>query len=207
LQPSRPPPSRASNSWGSSTSCSTHSVRPISSRERPLGRCSGDPSALPARPAADRTRNPRPGLQPMIEPNTATPPLERAPRAAYVLDPAGLPDHIDALYRAAWAMCGSPLDAEDLVQTTFEHVLKRPRIIRNDNERAYLLRALRNTHASHYRSRSRRPATVTLIEDDAPPSAEPATVSSPQIMQAVAATPPLFRGRGDRRGCPWPLIP
>ena len=49
-----------------------------------------------------------------------------------VRDRTGLPDHIDALYRAAWAMCGSPLDAEDLVQTTFEQVLKRRRIIRSD---------------------------------------------------------------------------
>jgi RNA polymerase sigma-70 factor (ECF subfamily) len=110
-----------------------------------------------------------------------------------VLDPAGLPDHIDALYRAAWAMSGSPLDAEDLVQTTFEHVLKRRRIIRSGNERAYLLRALRNTYASHYRGRARRPATVPLIEDDVPPAAEPATISSRDIMQAVAAAPPLFR--------------
>ena len=65
-------------------------------------------------------------------------------RPAYVLDPARLPDHIDALYRAAWGLCGSRADAEDLVQTTFLHVLKRPRIIRNGNERAYLLRVLRN---------------------------------------------------------------
>jgi DNA-directed RNA polymerase specialized sigma24 family protein len=65
-----------------------------------------------------------------------------------VLDPARLPDHVDALYRAAWALCGSPHDAEDLVQTTFAHVLRRPRIIRSGNERGYLLRALRNTYSS-----------------------------------------------------------
>lgn len=129
----------------------------------------------------------------MTETATATPPAQRDLRAAHVLDPAGLPDHIDALYRAAWAMCGSPLDAEDLVQTTFERVLKRRRMIRNGNERAYLLSALRNTYASHYRSRARRPATVPLIEDDLPPAAEAATVSSREIMQAVAAAPLRFR--------------
>lgn len=69
-----------------------------------------------------------------------------------MLDPARLPDHVDALYRAAWALCGSPHDAEDLVQTTFAHVLRRPRIIRSGNERGYLLRALRNTYSSRYRS-------------------------------------------------------
>jgi RNA polymerase sigma-70 factor, ECF subfamily len=35
---------------------------------------------------------------------------------ARVLDPAGLGDHVDRLYRAAWALCGSREDAEDLVQ-------------------------------------------------------------------------------------------
>lgn len=43
-----------------------------------------------------------------------------------VLDPDGLADHIDRLYRAAWALCGSRQDAEDLVQETFATVLKRP---------------------------------------------------------------------------------
>lgn len=43
-----------------------------------------------------------------------------------LLDPEGLPDHIDALYRAARAMCGSRYDAEDLVQETLEIVLRPP---------------------------------------------------------------------------------
>ena len=41
-----------------------------------------------------------------------------------VLDPAGLGDHVDRLYRAAWALCGSREDAEDLVQDTFARVLR-----------------------------------------------------------------------------------
>jgi DNA-directed RNA polymerase specialized sigma24 family protein len=43
------------------------------------------------------------------------------------LDPARLGDHIDRLYRAAWALCGSREDAEDLVQETYARVLARPR--------------------------------------------------------------------------------
>jgi RNA polymerase sigma-70 factor, ECF subfamily len=125
----------------------------------------------------------------------AASPEQRPPRpAAYVLDPAVLPDHIDALYRAAWALCGSRSDAEDLVQTTFLQVLKRPRIIRNGNERAYLLRALRNTYASRYRTLSRRPATLQLLEEDTGPGVEPsANISSRELMEAIASAPPLYK--------------
>ena len=35
------------------------------------------------------------------------------------LDPQALGDHIDRLYRAAWSLCGSREEAEDLVQETF----------------------------------------------------------------------------------------
>ena len=121
---------------------------------------------------------------------------EQLPRrhAPYVLDPAGLPDHIDALYRAAWALCGSRADAEDLVQTTFLQVLRRPRIIRTGNERGYLLRALRNAYATRYRTLARRPATVPLLEEDTGPAVESAaTISSRELMEAVASAPPLYR--------------
>ena len=41
------------------------------------------------------------------------------------LDPDRLPDHVDRLYRAAWALSGSPHDAENLVQDTYAAVPKR----------------------------------------------------------------------------------
>ena len=41
---------------------------------------------------------------------------------ARLLDRDRLGDHIDRLYRAAWAMCGSREEAEDLVQETFARV-------------------------------------------------------------------------------------
>src|SRR3954451_7069339 len=44
------------------------------------------------------------------------------------LDPARIGDHVDRLYRAAWALCGSREDAEDLVQETYARVLGRPRL-------------------------------------------------------------------------------
>src|SRR6202042_3329996 len=71
-------------------------------------------------------------------------------------------------YRAAWALCGSREDAEDLVQETFTRVLARPRNVKDGGDRAYLMSALRNTFYSRLRSNSRRPrATATLDDVDA----------------------------------------
>ena len=85
----------------------------------------------------------------------------------HLLNPDRLSDHIDRLYRAAWALCGSQHEAEDLVQETFLNVLKRPRLLRDGNEIGYLLRALRNTHANSYRAGARRPPTRQLFDGDA----------------------------------------
>jgi RNA polymerase sigma-70 factor, ECF subfamily len=52
----------------------------------------------------------------------------------HTLDPARLGDHLDRLYRAAWALCGSREDAEDLVQETYARVLSRPRLLRNEDD-------------------------------------------------------------------------
>jgi RNA polymerase sigma-70 factor, ECF subfamily len=109
-----------------------------------------------------------------------------------LLDRDRLSDHIDQLYRAAWALCGSPHDAEDLVQETFVNVLKRPRLLRNDNEISYLMRALRNTHASWYRSNARRRGDRQLMEDDAPASSD-SDFSSHEVMKAIAGAPRQYR--------------
>jgi RNA polymerase sigma-70 factor (ECF subfamily) len=123
----------------------------------------------------------------------------RAPRTQrqgqhgpHVLDPAGLADHIDALYRAAWALCGSRHDAEDLVQTTFARVLQRPRMIRNSDDRGYLLRALRNTYSSRYRKLASQPQVQSLREDDTLAAAEPTTTSR-ELMEAIATAPTRYR--------------
>jgi RNA polymerase sigma-70 factor (ECF subfamily) len=76
------------------------------------------------------------------------------------LEPGRLGDHIDRLYRAAWALCGSREDAEDLVQETFARVLSRPRFLRRDEDVPYLLRVLRNTFLNQRRAAGRRPQTV-----------------------------------------------
>src|ERR1700751_3422235 len=81
------------------------------------------------------------------------------------LDPQALGDHIDRLYRAARALCGSREEAEDLVQETFARVLRRPRMLRADDDIGYLLRVLRNTYVSTRRSAARRPQTTALPDD------------------------------------------
>jgi len=108
------------------------------------------------------------------------------------LRPEALPDHIDRLYRAAWALCGSRHEAEDLVQETFANVLKRPRWLRDDNEIGYLLRALKNTYATRYRDHARLPDTRELFEEDAP-SADESEFSARELMQAIASAPPHYR--------------
>ena len=81
------------------------------------------------------------------------------------LDPTSLSQHLDALYRTAWALCGSREDAEDLVQDTVTRVLARPRTVKDGGDRAYLMSALRNTFYSRLRHQSRRPQTTPMLED------------------------------------------
>jgi RNA polymerase sigma-70 factor (ECF subfamily) len=105
---------------------------------------------------------------------------------------------MDRLFRAAWALCGSREDAEDLVQDTYARVLSRPRLLRNEDDLGYLLRALRNTFVSSRRSRARRPATAPIPEDREPaaerPDADPvAALDARQVYEAVAALPEDFR--------------
>jgi RNA polymerase sigma-70 factor (ECF subfamily) len=82
------------------------------------------------------------------------------------LDPQSLPQHVDRLYRAAWALCGSPHDAEDLVQETFARVLARPRFLHRQDELAYLMRVLRNTFLTQRRTAARRPQNAQVTLDD-----------------------------------------
>jgi RNA polymerase sigma-70 factor, ECF subfamily len=95
------------------------------------------------------------------------------------LDPRSLPRHTDRLYRAAWALCGSPEDAQDLVQETFAKVLARPRFLRGQDELAYLMRVLRNTFLTQRRTASRRPqiSTTTLEQFD---PVDPRTADRPE---------------------------
>jgi RNA polymerase sigma-70 factor (ECF subfamily) len=105
------------------------------------------------------------------------------------LDPQSLTKHVDRLYRAAWALCGSREDAEDLVQETLARVLSRPRVLHGDEDLYYLMRVLRNTFLTTRRTASRRPVTVATLEDVS--AADPKPMGQPQQaleMQEVYAT-------------------
>ena len=114
------------------------------------------------------------------------------------LDPQSLPKHVDRLYRAAWALCGSKEDAEDLVQETFARVLARPRVLRGDDELYYLMRVLRNTFLTSRRTASRRPVTAATLDDIAPadhrPTAQPeAALEVSELYSTIADLPEDFR--------------
>ena len=112
------------------------------------------------------------------------------------LQAAALGDHLDRLYRAAWAITGAREDAEDLVQETYERVLRRPRqIARAEDALPYLLGVLRNTWVDTVRSRARRP-TVPLDTEavDRIEGASPLDrVAAREVFETVAALPPEWR--------------
>jgi RNA polymerase sigma-70 factor, ECF subfamily len=114
------------------------------------------------------------------------------------LDPTALGDHVDRLYRAAWALCGSREDAEDLVQETFAKVLAKPRFLRNDDDLGYLLRVLRNTFVSRHRTAMRRPQATAMPEELEPVDVSSATrpdaaVEAREVFAYIAALPEAFR--------------
>lgn len=116
------------------------------------------------------------------------------------LDPDAVPQHLDRLFRAAWALCGSREDAEDLVQETIAKVLQKPRRLEGDDELGYLLRALRNTSSSQRRTASRRLRPGSLDDEQAAVPVDPSSALRPEaatevreVFTAIAALAPDFR--------------
>jgi RNA polymerase sigma-70 factor (ECF subfamily) len=114
------------------------------------------------------------------------------------LDPESLGDHVDRLYRAAWSLCGSREEAEDLVQETFARVLQKPRFLRNDDDIGYLLRVLRNAFVSGRRAAARRPVPAPLPDDlstfEDPAALRPeAQIEVTELYAAISALPEDFR--------------
>jgi RNA polymerase sigma-70 factor (ECF subfamily) len=114
------------------------------------------------------------------------------------LDPDALVRHLDTLHRAAWALCGSREDAEDLVQELCARVLAKPRRLHGDDELSYLVRALRNTFLTTRRAASRRPRADVDLElvVDVDPRAEhrpEEAAETHEVFAAISALPTEFR--------------
>jgi RNA polymerase sigma-70 factor, ECF subfamily len=116
------------------------------------------------------------------------------------LDPETAGDHIDTLYRAACAMCGSRQLAEDLVQETYVKVLARPRLLRRDDDLGYLVKALKNTWYSHLRKeRTQRESTDSgeHAPDDLPTrtsAGDPqSSLEAAAVLDALAELPQPYR--------------
>ena len=108
-----------------------------------------------------------------------------------------LPGHVDGLYRAAWALCGSREDAEDLVQETFARVLARPRVIRGE-ELGDLVRVLRNAFLNSQRDLARRPAVGLSLQECDPVDLNGRTqpeqaMKAQELYAAIGTLPEDFR--------------
>ncbi len=114
------------------------------------------------------------------------------------LDPNSVGDHLDRLFRAAWALTGNQHDAEDLVQDTYLRVLAKPRWLRNDDDLGYMLRSLRNTFLSKRRDASRKiqetplPDDPSLVPDAHAPDPQRA-LEARELYAAIAALPDDYR--------------
>lgn len=114
------------------------------------------------------------------------------------LDPNSVGDHLDRLFRAAWALTGNPHDAEDLVQDTYLKVLAKPRWLRNDDDLGYMLRSLRNTFLTKRRDAARRiqetplPEDASLVADERGPDPQRA-LEAKELYAAIAALPDDYR--------------
>lgn len=114
------------------------------------------------------------------------------------LAPQALVQHVDRLHRAAWALCGSREEAEDLVQETFVRILAKPRQLHGQDELAYLMQALRNTFLTGRRTASRRPHEVAELAEVV--AVDPRRAGRPEdaletheLLATIAALPEDFR--------------
>jgi RNA polymerase sigma-70 factor, ECF subfamily len=113
------------------------------------------------------------------------------------LDPNRAAALLDRLYRTAILITKDPHEAEDLVQDTYELILRRPREIREGSELHYMRAAMRRRHVDRHRESTRRVAQVEL---DAAPVLRGRSGDDPgaraeqaEVLDAIRALPPIHR--------------
>jgi RNA polymerase sigma-70 factor (ECF subfamily) len=113
------------------------------------------------------------------------------------LDPHRAADQLDRLYRTAILITKDPHEAEDLVQDTYEQILRRPRELKGDSELHYLRAAMRRRHIDRHREAGRR---VACVELDAAPEARTREGDDPslraeqaEVLAAIRALPEIHR--------------
>lgn len=113
------------------------------------------------------------------------------------LDPDRAASLLDRLYRTAILITRDAHEAEDLVQDTYEQILRRPRELSGDSELHYMRAALRRRHVDRHRESRRRVRAVGL---DAAPDVrsrageEPAhRAEQAEVLAAIRALPDIHR--------------
>ena len=113
-----------------------------------------------------------------------------------LLDPGRPQLHLPRLTRFAARLTGSREAGEDLVQDTFERVLRSPRRVGGD-EFPYLARALRNNHVDRVRSQARRVKTTAMpdtLEAVIPAADHTGALDDARaVLEAVAELPDGYR--------------
>ena len=113
------------------------------------------------------------------------------------LDPNRAADLLDRLYRTAVLITQDPHEAEDLVQDTYELILRRPRELKAGSELHYLRAAMRRRHIDRHREAARR---IACVELDAAPELRCRAGDDPslraeqaEVLAAIRALPEIHR--------------
>jgi RNA polymerase sigma-70 factor (ECF subfamily) len=113
------------------------------------------------------------------------------------LDPNRAAALLDRLYRTAVLITRDPHEAEDLVQDTYELILRRPREVSAGSELHYMRAAMRRRNVDRHRESTRRVAQVEL---DAAPALRSRAGEDPcaraeqsEVLDAIRALPEIHR--------------
>jgi RNA polymerase sigma-70 factor, ECF subfamily len=103
-------------------------------------------------------------------------------------EPPRLGDHFDRVYRAAWALSGSPEGARELVERAYADLLGRARPLHDGDVARVLcaIRAAQGTRARRARPGRREPASASAEDGSARPGPD-------EVYAAIAALPERLR--------------